>query len=267
LRALIVIATIFLAGLPNAWFGAAGCSADEATTGQCNVSGHLDDDEAILDGHHNIPGHDPRPGNTDDDEDSLPAGSPSAPANPAVPCTGPAADLCWITSPGDPNIGGGPITLDDIAAFRPDPAVDHMEPNGWTIALLDTNFYATGGAHTKAGTLLGQAASVRFTPVRWHWAYGDGTEASHPFPGGTWAAQGIPEFDPTGTSHIYRQYGTYYIDLDVEYEAEYRFGGGPWVDIDGTLTVPANQLVITAGDAKTVLVQRECTKNPRGPGC
>jgi len=239
------------------------CSRDIRETIGC-PTGAVRGDDVILVGDRDVPGHVPA------DEDSDGAGSDED-SSLYDQCRYIVDDRCLLDvhhgHPSAPAAPTAPITLRDIAAFRPDPAVDHMEPNGWTIALLDTNFYATGGAHTKAGTLLGQAASVRFTPVRWHWAYGDGTEASHPFPGGTWAAQGIPEFDPTGTSHIYRQYGTYYIDLDVEYEAEYRFGGGPWVDIDGTLTVPANQLVITAGDAKTVLVQRECTKNPRGPGC
>jgi hypothetical protein len=108
---------------------------------------------------------------------------------------------------------------------------------------------------------------VRFTPVSWHWSYGDGAEASHPYPGATWSAQGIPEFYPTATSHVYAERGTYSIDLDVDFGAEYRFAGGPWVGIAGVLTVPADRLVITVGDARTVLVQHECTRNPSGPGC
>jgi hypothetical protein len=142
-----------------------------------------------------------------------------------------------------------------------------MEPNGWTIAGLDTNFYASGGTHIKEGTLLGQPASVRFTPVEWHWSYGDGAAASHPYPGGTWAAQGVREFDATPTSHVYERYGTYSVDLDVDFAPEYRFAGGPWVPVAGRVTAPANRLVITVGDAKTVLVERECTRNPTGPGC
>jgi hypothetical protein len=160
-----------------------------------------------------------------------------------------------------------PITLADIAAFRPDAGVDHMEPNGWMIVGLDTNFFATGGTQITDGTLLGQPASVRFTPRTWHWVYGDGSGAAGGTPGGTWAGQGIPEFDPTATSHIYRAAGTYYIDLTIDYSAEYRFAGTQWIGIAGILPVPANRLVATAGDAKTVLVERECTVNPTGPGC
>jgi hypothetical protein len=190
--------------------------------------------------------------------------SADTPADPLADCADPTSVTCIR-----PFIGTvtAPITLADIATFHPTPAVDHMEPNGWTIAGLDTNFYATGGPRIEDGTLLGRPASVRFTPVAWHWSYGDGAAASYPFPGGTWAGQGIPEFDPTGTSHSYGSYGTYYIDLDVDFAAEYRYAGGPWVEIDGLLTLPANRLAITVGNAKTVLVERECTRNPAGPGC
>jgi hypothetical protein len=191
-------------------------------------------------------------------------GAPDAPTDRLSDCANPASTTCLR-----PHVATvtNPITLNDIASFRPDPAVDHVEPNGWTVAGLDTNFFATGGSQVKNGTLLDQPASVRFTPVEWSWSYGDGAASSRPYPGASWAAQEAREFDPTGTSHVYTAYGTYDIDLDVDYAAEYRFAGGPWVPISGVLTVAANRLSITVGDAKTVLVERECTRNPAGPGC
>ncbi|MCU1440153.1 MAG: uncharacterized protein JWP85_1150 [Rhodoglobus sp.] len=167
----------------------------------------------------------------------------------------------------DPFLITAPVTLADIAHFRPNPGVDHMEPNGWMIVGLDTNFYSTGGVQVHDGELLGRTASVRFTPVAWHWSYGDGQSASRGTPGAPWASQGIAEFDPTQTSHIYRAAGTYYIDLTIDLRAEYRYAGSTWVPIAGILPVPANRLVATAGSAKTVLVERECTVNLSGPGC
>ncbi len=85
--------------------------------------------------------------------------------------------------------------------------------------------------------------------------------------GDTWQALGLREFDRTATSHIYRSPGTYYIDLDITFTAEWRHAGGPWIPVVGSLRVPANRLVAVAGNAKTVLVDRECTANPAGPGC
>ena len=158
-------------------------------------------------------------------------------------------------------------TLNDIAAFRPTPGVDHMEPNGWFVVGLDANFYATGGASVVNGTLLGYDASVRFTPIRWQWFYGGGATATTSTKGGTWKSLGIAEFDPTPTSHVYSAPGTYYIDLTIGYRAEYSFNGSTYATIVGTLWLPANRLVATVGSAKTVLVERDCTVNPAGPGC
>lgn len=159
------------------------------------------------------------------------------------------------------------ITWSDIARFRPVPGVDHMQPDGWMVVGLPANFYATGGPQIVTGELLGYPTSVRFTPIRWHWEYGDGKTASRSVPGTTWANQRAQEFDETATSHVYDRAGTYYIDLSIDYTAEYRFAGGRWTAIGGSLNLPANRLVATAGSAKTVLVEDECTRNPRGPGC
>lgn len=162
-----------------------------------------------------------------------------------------------------------PVTLSDLARFRPNPGRDLMQPDGWMIVGLSTNFYAHAAQHIKTGTLLGEPASVRFTPVRYAWSYGDGATRTTSTPGATWAALGINEFDATPTSHIYRAPGRYFIDLSIGYAPEYRFASSPdWVALDGLIWVPANRLVaVASAGAKTVLVQDECTTNPAGPGC
>lgn len=158
-------------------------------------------------------------------------------------------------------------SLSDIALFRPTPGVDHMEPDGWFVTGLDANFYATGGSSVVEGELFSYPAWVRFTPIRWQWAYGDGATATKATRGGTWASQGIAEFDPTPTSHVYTVPGTYYIDLTIGYRAEYSYNGSSFAPIAGTLWLPANRLVATVGAAKTVLVERDCAARPSGPGC
>src|SRR5690606_32094257 len=161
----------------------------------------------------------------------------------------------------------GPVTLSDLVNFRPSPGIDSMEPDGWMIVGLDTNFYATAPVQVQSGVLLDLPAQVRFTPVHYHWAYGDGATRSTSARGATWAAQGLREFDPTPTSLVYTASGTYFIDLTIDFAAEYRWAGSGWTPIAGTIPVPANRLVATAGGAKTVLVEHECTLNPHGPGC
>ena len=242
----------------------ATCSVFEINAGLCDVSAGVDGENVVLEGETAVPGSDgaTTPDGIDDADDD----GPAAPVDPNADCLYVLNGRCLAMGPGR-TTAVQPITLADIASFRPDAGVDSMEPNGWMIVGLDTNFFASGGVQVKAGTLLGQPASVRFTPVQWNWTYGDGSSASRATPGAPWASQGIREFDPTATSHVYRSPGTYNIDLTIDYSAEYRFAGMPWLPIAGTLNVPANRLVASAGDAKTVLVERECTVNPAGPGC
>lgn len=194
-------------------------------------------------------------------------GSGSGAAEPP-PCPQLLGDRCLVSSdrqrPGDDV---PPITLTDIVSFRPDPGVQYMEPDGWAVVGLDTNFYAVVGTQVHSGTLLGHPASVRFTPVAYRWDYGDGTVVTRLTRGGTWAALGLPEFARTPTSHVYRSAGQYVIRLTIEFRAEYRFAAGAYVPIPGRLALPANELRIRAGTASTVLVDRDCTRSPDGPGC
>jgi hypothetical protein len=178
-------------------------------------------------------------------------------------------DACDAPPPGapPPGVSTPAITITDIATFTPTPGRQQMEPDGWTIAGLDTNFYAITEPHVVNGTLLGRPADVRFTPIAYLWAYGDGASATRSTRGGTWAAQGIAEFEPTPTSHVYEHLGDYTITLSIAFAAEYRFAGSSWRPVAGTITLPANDLHIRAGTAKTVLVEHDCLANPSGPGC
>ena len=160
-----------------------------------------------------------------------------------------------------------PISLADLVNFTPVAGIDHMEPDGWMVVGLDTNFYATVESGIQTGPLLDLPASVRFTAERYRWSYGDGGSATRSTRGSSWAASGVGEFDHTATSHVYRMAGTYSIDLTIDYSAEYQYAGGPWVSILGTIPVATNRLAAAAGAANTVLVGHDCAQHPSGPGC
>lgn len=170
-----------------------------------------------------------------------------------------------VQAPTEPGIP--PVTITDIATFRPIPGTQQMEPDGWTVAGLDTNFYALTNPHIVNGTLLGRPADVRFTPISFQWAYGDGTSSTRNTKGGTWAALGIGEFDPTPTSHVYETLGDYTITLSITFAAEYRFADSAWRPVIGTITLPANDLYLRVGTAHTVLVEHDCIQDPDGIGC
>ena len=272
LRVVLATCVAFSFALPFATIANAGgpdCTELESLTGDCpSASGVISGGGAVIRGEQSGKGrgdkstqpHDPD--NNNGGEVSVGAGEEEDPVcNPSrTRCLG---DSFLITDPDE----HGPITLNDVKAFTPVVGVSHMQPKGWMVVGLDANFFVTGGASVKNGELLGFDASVRFTPIRWRWNFGDGEGATRASPGASWAAQNIEEFDATPTSHVFDQAGTYTINLEIDYSVDYQFNGSGWVPIEGILTVASNDLVATAGSAKTVLVDRNCTQNPRGPGC
>ena len=241
---------------------AEGCSRDVQITTGCPVS----ISPGIGDGGVNLGGSTTTP-RTPQQASGGPrqGGGANTDAPPPVACTiAQCREEYTLVRPTD---GRGPITLADLVNFRPVAGVERMEPNGWMVVGLDTNFYVATGAHVQNNLLLGLPAAVRFTPVAYHWSYGDGTSVTRTAKGSSWAAQALPEFSPTATSHVYRDPGTYTIALTTDFRAEYSFGGAAWIPIDGTVPVASAPLTATAGSADTVLVARECTVSPKGPGC
>lgn len=248
----------------------AACSDALGVLGGCpNVGGSIDGDSAVLDGELTIGGEPGGPGGGS--SSGVPGGGGGS-TPPPMPCEEVFAGLCYGVGQGKPGEESGaegipPVTINDLAAFRPQNPRQSMQPDGWMIVGLPTNFIAHTQTHLVSGTLLGSPADVLFTPVSYRWRYGDGTAARLATAGALWQAQRLREFDATPTSHIYRQPGTFVIELDVEFTAAYRFADGDWRPLAGVIVVPANDLVARAGDAVTVLVDRDCTTAPRGPGC
>lgn len=171
------------------------------------------------------------------------------------------------TDPAEPPPDQPAITITELITFRPQTASLDSDTGGVAIAGLPFNPYAQIGQHVVAGTLLGQPAEVRFTPYAYRWDYGDGATARTGTPGASWQTLGLREFDPTPTSHVYAERGTYTLTLTVEYAAEYRYAGSGWIPVAGILTLPAPPMTVVAADATTVLVSGDCRQVPTGPGC
>ncbi|MEO6532752.1 MAG: hypothetical protein ABIO06_04150 [Pseudolysinimonas sp.] len=233
------------------------CTVIQINAGTCSVDGSVGADDVTLIGNETLPGGgsaSKRSGHTN--------------PRPEFTCQIFVANRCLVRNPrSNPVTPVQPVTLRDIASFRPAPGVQYMEPNGWVVPGLDANFYSVVGQQLVNGTLLGQPAVVRFTPVGWHWNYGDGSAFIRATKGATWAAQGLHDFDRTATSHVYETEGEYVIRLTIDFRAEYRFGSSGFVPIPGTINLPANDLHVTVTGAKTVLVDHDCVANPAGPGC
>lgn len=130
---------------------------------------------------------------------------------------------------------------------------------------MPTNVYSQATEHTLAGQLLGWPVEVRFTPVAYHWDYGDGHRASLATPGGSW---GDRQFSPTSSSHTYAEPGTYALSLTVEYRASFRFTGGTFQALAGSVSASGGSRQVEVLRVTSVLVDRGCNVDAlRGGRC
>ncbi|WP_166979991.1 PKD domain-containing protein [Paramicrobacterium fandaimingii] len=166
-----------------------------------------------------------------------------------------------------PDEGSDPITIHDLASFTPAPTHVTMEPDGWMIVGLPANFYADADVNTDSGKLFEFPITVRFTPSSYSWSWGDGSTANTGTGGSSWKSLGVEEFTATATSHTYAEKGTYTVSLTVNYSVQIKTSGTGWLDVDGTLTKAASGVTAIATTANSVIVDKECNRNPTGPGC
>lgn len=229
-----------------------GCTQQDIAGGLCTAQGTIVPDGADLSGNTT-----PRSPSTPDS--SVP-GAPSTPSQPQTPQPPPIEYDTATSSRPTPSLG-------DVAHFLTLRPRIRMEPDGWAVAGSPANFVAVSQQHTVAGALLGAAAEVRFTPVSYRWDFGDGSVASASRAGSTWAALGQRQFSDTSTSHRYAKRGGYRVSLTVTFTAEYRFAGGAWSRVPGTLGLESAPLDARVLSATTVLVAGDCLANPVAPGC
>jgi hypothetical protein len=146
------------------------------------------------------------------------------------------------------------VTVSDIAHFTPAAGSIEMQPRGWALVDVPANFIAHAGVVTTTGTLLGQTAQVRFTPVAYQWDYGDGGSATLSSPGATWQQRGQAELTSTPTSHVYRTRGSRSGSLRVHYSAQYRYLDEEWQSVEGTVTGPPSGFTVVVVVERTSLV-------------
>ena len=155
-------------------------------------------------------------------------------------------DTSAATPPAPPRFAS------ELKNFRPHKPGIRTAPNGWSLPALPANIYAQASRHRVKGKLLGWPVEVRFTPVAYHWSYGDGSRASLSQPG----SSGSPQFSSTPTSHVFLRPGRYTVALQVDYRAEFRFEGGSFQRVSGRVSATASPVTIQVLTVSPLLVAR-----------
>ena len=250
---------------------AAECSQIQIQTGNCPPRPDNTGNEIVVGGTGNEDGRDGSDGRDGDDGVAGPA-QPDPPSefeqcmddwNRYIHCF----ERPGPEDPADPGTPAIPaVTITDVARFAPGGAIVAAEPDNVGVAGLPANFVATASAQTVDGELFGYPISVRFTPVGFDFDYGDGSTATTPDGGRSWATLGQAQFTPTATSHVYAQRGEYTATVDVRYTAEIDLGIG-WFPIDGEVTSEGAGQQVRIFEAHTALVAYTCEQAPSSPGC
>ncbi|TDN93152.1 hypothetical protein [Microbacterium sp. BK668] len=163
-------------------------------------------------------------------------------------------------------VGLPDVTIDDLASFRPAAPSLTGEPEGFGVVGMPANVVAAASEQLIPGTLLGWDVTVRFRPAGFVFEYGDGSTQRTASGGASWAQLGQAQFTPTSTSHVYRERGTYPVNVTVQYSAAVDFGTG-WRPVPGFVSSTTGGYDVRVVEVRTALVERTCLENPGGPGC
>ena len=137
-----------------------------------------------------------------------------------------------------------------LAALRriglPESELNVQPPNGRTLVNFDTNFYTDNGEFTRTVTLLGRQVELRIWPARYGWRFGDG--------GQRWTTTPGDRYPHLEITHRYLRKGRVSPSVDTTYAARFRVNGGPWRDVNGTVTIPGTPQGLRVVTARPVLV-------------
>ncbi|MCW2791749.1 MAG: hypothetical protein JWO76_847 [Nocardioides sp.] len=153
----------------------------------------------------------------------------------------------------DPATPGTPpeVTPGIVAtAFRnlPLPASQLIvqPPGGETLVNFATNFYTEQGQLDRTVHLLGQRVDLKIWPSQFGWRFGDGRSLATESAGSPY-----PDLEIT---HEYAREGGVRPSVDTTYAARFRVNGGPWRDVNGTVTIPGTPVQLQVRTATPVLV-------------
>jgi hypothetical protein len=163
------------------------------------------------------------------------------------------AEFCDSTSPAPPaTMTIVPTVTPGLVAraFRtidlPASELHIQPPKGRTLVNFATNFYTEQPAFDRTVTLLGRRVDLRIWPSQFRWVFGDGGELAS-------TSAGAPYPDLVIT-HDYLRKGGVSPRVDTTYSARFRVDGGPWRDVDGTVTIPGTPVPLEVITARPVLV-------------
>lgn len=147
-----------------------------------------------------------------------------------------APEYCWFPDVDDPRPDHMPIekvpypvVISEVKSFLTTTGEIGIQPSeNQHVVNMTGVFWSTAERHVVQAPILGRVFQVRFTPINYHFDFGDG---SAPIDS---PAPGAPYPDKTIT-HVYQQPGEYITTLTVTWTGEFSINGSPFQLIGGHL--------------------------------
>lgn len=174
------------------------------------------------------------------------------------------ARFCTGTAPAEGAQSRPALTMEDLAAAAPDKVAIHLQNGGRGLRNAHTNIVADAEQILERKTQFGELTLLRLTPVEFRWDYGDGTTRTTTDPG-----RATAEFNTqTSTSHVYRDTGTYTVNLSTVFIGEVSYDDGEtWQLVPGQLVIDSDPAQADIFRSVTRNVAEDCVADPDGWGC
>jgi hypothetical protein len=120
------------------------------------------------------------------------------------------------------------------------------QPADKTLVNFDTIFYVQAEPLHRTLNLLGQRVELAITPATFRWVHGDGTTAVTHTPGAAYPAKDV----------VYRYqkaHVTVAQHVEIVWTARWSLNGGPFQDVDGTVTTVGPETPLRVAEATPAL--------------
>lgn len=138
----------------------------------------------------------------------------------------------------------------------------HAWPKDWAVIGKPAAFWTDADTAYIDMTLLTYAVTVKVTPEKYYWNFGDETGGTTSKPG----SKPRPGDEPA-IGHDYQKTGAKTVGMTATFSGEFSVDGGPWLPIDGFAHVASNEISMDVYRFHRYLVDEDCYANPRGPDC
>lgn len=127
------------------------------------------------------------------------------------------------------------------------PPLNLQPGTGWVYATVPTIAFTDDEPLIHDATLLGVPVRIRATPAEFAWSWGDGSE--------TVTADAGSPYPDYSLSHTYLYVeGAVEVALVTTWSGDYSVNGGPWIDIEGTITTLSGPVAVEVYDPQSRLV-------------